>query len=261
VCEIVYQKVIAPKATDKRRIAGIDLGVSNIITLVNNIGEKPIVVKDDGRGIKSINQFYQKEKARLQSMYARQGIQDGSKLKRLRVKYDRKAKDYIHKLSRSIINWCVHYSIGKLVIGYNPEWKQQVDLGTRNTQTFVLIPYMKIINLIKYKAEEHGIEVELIEENHTSKCSFLDNEAIEHHEQYLGNRIRRGLFRSAQGLLINADVNGAGNIVRKSEPNAFTGVKTDGVGGCFVGLHPVRWNLLMNDDITRSDLNNMAQIA
>ena len=119
---------------------------------------------------------------------------------------------------------------------------------------------MKIINQISYKAEEQGIEVELVEESHTSKCSFLDNEAIEDHEQYLGKRVRRGLFRSAQGLLINADVNGAGNIVRKSEPNAFTRVKADGVGGC-VGLHPVRWNLLMNDDITRSHLNQMAQIT
>jgi putative transposase len=261
VCEIVYQKVIAPKATDKRRIAGIDLGVSNIITLVNNIGKKPIVVKDDGRGIKSINQFYQKEKARLQSMYSRQGIQDGTKMKRLRVKYERKSKDYLHKLSRVVVNWCVQHRIGKLVIGYNPEWKQQVELGKRNNQLFVLIPYVKIINQLTYKAAEQGIAVELVEENHTSKCSFLDNEAIEHHEQYLGKRVRRGLFRSAQGMLINADVNGAGNIVRKSEPNAFAGVKADGVGGCIMGLHPVRWNFLMNDDITRSHLNQTAQIA
>ncbi|MFX1465088.1 MAG: RNA-guided endonuclease InsQ/TnpB family protein [Promethearchaeota archaeon] len=260
-CEIVYQKVIAPKAPDKRRIAGIDLGVSNIITMVNNIGKKPIVVKDDGRGIKSINQFYQKEKARLQSIYDRQEIQDGTKMKKLRVTYDRKSKDYLHKLSRSLINWCVQHRIGKLVIGYNPEWKQQVDLGKWNNQTFVLIPYMKLINMIQYKTEEQGIAVELVEESHTSKCSFLDNETIEHHEQYLGKRVRRGLFRSAQGLLINADVNGACNIVRKSEPNAFTQLKADGVGGCFMGLHPVRWNLLMNDDITRSHLNHMAQIA
>jgi IS605 OrfB family transposase len=259
VCEIVYEKIIAPKATNKTRIAGIDLGVSNIITLVNNIGKKPIVVKDDGRGIKSINQFYQKEKARLQSIYDQQGIQDGIKMKKLRVKYERKSKNYIHKLSRSIINWCVQHRIGKLVIGYNPEWKQQAELGTRNNQTFVLIPYRKIIDHLSYKAKEEGIEVELVEENHTSKCSFLDNEAIEHHEQFLGKRIKRGLFKSAQGILINADVNGACNIIRKSEPNAFTRVKADGVGGC-VGLHPVRWNLL-NDEIARSHLNHMAQIA
>jgi putative transposase len=259
VCEIVYQKVIAPKATDKMRIAGIDLGVSNIITLVNNIGKKPIVVKDDGRGIKSINQFYQKEKARLQSIYDRQGIQDGSRMKKLRAKYERKSMDYTHKLSKRIITWCVQHRIGKLVIGYNPEWKQQVELGKRNNQIFVLIPYMKIISMIKYKAEEESIEIALVEESHTSKCSFLDNETIEHHERYLGRRIRRGLFRSAQGMLINADVNGAGNIVRKSEPNAFIRVKADGVGGC-VGLHPARWNLL-NDEIARSHLNHMAQIA
>ncbi len=260
VCEIVYHKVIAPKTPDKTRIAGIDLGVSNIITLVNSIGKKPIVVKDDGRGIKSINQFYQKEKARLQSMYDKQGIQDGSKLKRLRVKCERKSKDYLHKLSRAVVTCCVQHGIGKLVIGYNPEWKQQVDLGTRNNQTFVLIPYMKLIHLIKYKVEEQGIAVELVEESYTSKCSFLDNEAIEHHEQYLGKRIRRGLFRSAQGILINADVNGAGNIIRKSDPNAFTRVKADGVGGCVMGLHPVRWNVL-HDELARSYLNHMAQIA
>jgi putative transposase len=259
VCEIVYEKVIAPKAIDKRRIAGIDLGVSNIITLVNNINKKPIVVKDDGRGIKSINQFYQKENARLQSIYARQGVQSGTKMKKLRVKYERKSKNYLHKLSRVVVNWCVQHLIGKLVIGYNAEWKQKVNLGTRNNQIFVLIPYHKIISLIRYKAEEQGIEVELVEENHTSKCSFLDNEAIEHHEQYLGRRVRRGLFRSAKGTLINADVNGAGNIIRKSEPNAFTRVMADGVGGCF-GLHPVRWNLF-NDELARSHLNHMAQIA
>jgi len=228
---------------------------------VNNIGKKPIVVKDDGRGIKSITQFYQKEKARLQSMYDRQGIQDGPRMKKLRVKYDRKSKDYLHKLSRVVVNWCVQHGIGKLVIGYNPEWKQQVELGKRNNQTFVLIPYMKLINQLTYKAEEQGIAVELVEESHTSKCSFLDNEAIKHHEQYLGKRIRRGLFRSAQGLLINADVNGAGNIIRKSEPNAFTQLKADGVGGCVIGLHPVRWNFLRNDEIARSHLNHMAQIA
>jgi len=238
VCEIVYQKVITPKAPDKRRIAGIDFGVSNIITLVNNIGKKPIVVKDDGRG-----------------------IQDGSKMKQLRIKYERKSKDYLHKLSRVVVDWCVQHGIGKLVIGYNPEWKQQVNLGTRNNQTFVLIPYQKISSLLTYKAEEQGIAVELVEENHTSKCSFLDNEAIEHHEQYLGKRIRRGLFRSAQGVLINADVNGAGNIVRKSEPNAFMQVRADGVGGGVIGLHPVRWNLTDDDEIARSHLNHMVQIA
>jgi putative transposase len=261
VCELVYQKVIAPKEeTDKTRIVGIDLGVANIITMVNNIGKEPIVIKDDGRGIKSINQFYQKEKARIQRMYDRQGIQDGTKMKKLRVKYERKSKDYLHKLSRSIINWCVQYRIGKLVIGYNPEWKQQVELGKRNNQTFVLIPYMKLINQIQYKAEDEGIEIELVEESHTSKCSFLDNEAIEHHDQYLGKRVRRGLFRSAQGILINADVNGGYNILRRSEPNAFIHVKADGVGGCFIGLHSVRWNFL-NDEIARSNLNPMAQIA
>ncbi len=260
MCEIVYQKLIPPQQkSDTTRIAGIDLGVSNVITMVNNIGKPLIVVKDDGKGIKSINQFYQKEKARLRSIYDRQGITDGKKMKRLEGKYERKSNNYTHKLSKRILNWCVQYGIGKLVIGYNPEWKQQVELDKRTNQNFVLIPYLKIINQVRYKAEEEGVAVKLVEESYTSKCSFLDNEPMAHQQHYAGRRVKRGLFRSAQGILINADVNGGYNIIRKSEPNAFTRVKADGVGGCF-GLHPVRWNLA-DDEIERSNLNHTAQIS
>lgn len=261
MCEIVYQKVIPPQQKpDNTRIADIDLGVSNVITMVNSIGEPPIVVKDDGTGIKSINQFYQKEKARLRSIYDRQGITNGNKMKRLEGKYERKSNNYTHKLSRRIVNWCVQYGIGKLVIGYNPEWKQQVELGKRTNQNFMLIPYLKIIHQVRYKAEEEGVAVELVEESYTSKCSFLDNEPMAHQQHYVGRRVKRGLFRSAQGILINADVNGGYNIIRKSEPNVFTRVKADGVGGCF-GLHPVRWNLTADDEIARSNLSHTAQIS
>lgn len=224
-------KAMAP---DMKRIAGIDLGMSNIITMVNNIGEQPIAVKDDGRGIKSINQFYLKEKSRLQSIYSERKIVHSRQVDRLNWKHKKKVLDYIHKASRFLINWCIEHQVGQIIVGRNKRWKQFADMGRRNNQTFVSIPYFILINQLKYKGAEKGIMVDDPEESYTSKCSFLDSESIKHHEDYLGRRTKRGLFVSAAGIKINADCNGGYNIVRKSEPKAF--LKVDGVGGC--GLHP-----------------------
>ena len=119
-------------------------------------------------------------------------------------------------------------------MGHNDNWKQKIKLGKRNNQNFVLIPFDKIIQKLSYKTEEMGIILKEQEESHTSKCSFLDNESVEHHNTFLGKRIKRGLFRAAKGILINADVNAGYNIISKSEPEAF---RADGVGGC--ALHPL----------------------
>lgn len=235
VVEIVYEKEVNPKELDKSRIAGVDLGVRNIVTIANNIGLKPIVAKDGSTGIKSIQQFYNKVKAKLQSIYDRQGIKRSKKLRKLETKRYNKVKDYIHKLSKFIVDWCEKNNIGTLIIGYNPEWKQECEMGKRNNQSFIQIPYMDIINKIQYKAEERGIEVILQEKSHTSKCSFFDDESIEHHEEYVGKRKGR-LFKTAIGGIINADVNGALNIIRKAIPDAFQ--KGGRIGGC--GSHPVR---------------------
>jgi len=223
VVEIVYEKEVGVMEKDKSRIAGIDLGVRNLITMVNNIGEAPIVVK--GGVAQSINQFFNKKRARLQSIYAKQGIKTSKRMKRLSVKRERKLRDFFHKASKFVAEWCARHDIGRLASGYNKEWKQEVELGKRNNQNFVQIPFLMLIQQIKYKAEERGIEVVLKEENHTSKCSFLDGEPIEHRE-YTGKR-RGGLFRSARGTVINADVNGAYNIIRKAIPEAFA----DGIEG------------------------------
>ena len=209
--------------------------------MANNIGEEPIVVK--GGVAKSINQFFNKEKARLQRIYAKQGIKTSKRMKRLSAKRERKLKDFLHKVSKFVAEWCAKHNIGRLVIGYNKEWKQEANLGKRNNQNFVQIPFWTLIQQIKYKAEERGIEVILVEEDHTSKCSFLDNEPIEHRDEYAGRRVR-GLFKSERGI-INADVNAAYNIIRKAIPKAFA----NGIEG--VGLHPVRWT---NDTIARSIL-------
>ncbi len=235
ILEIVYKKIIKTLRLAKNRIVGIDLGFRNIVTIVNNIGEKPIVVK--GGVVKSINQYYNKEKAILESVYDKQGIKTGTRLKKLTEKRNRKIYDTFHKLSRRIVKWCIQHNIGTIVIGHNTNWKQNSNLGKRNNQNFAQIPFDKLLKQLKYKAEEVGIKVIEQNEKHTSKCSFLDNETIEHQNNYAGKRISRGLFRSAKGIIINADVNGAYNIIRKAFPKAFA----DGIEG--VGLHPVRIDL------------------
>ena len=128
--------------------------------------------------------------------------------------------------------------IGTVVIGYNPDWKQNCQMGKRNTQNFVTIPYYKLIQQLNYKAEEQGIMVIKQEESYSSKCSFLDKEPIEHHSQYQGQRMTRGLFKSQKGTIINADVNGAHNILKKAFLNAVDADRIEAVG-----LHPTRWRL------------------
>jgi len=248
VAEIVYEKEVDIEEKDQSRIVGIDFGSKNIIAMVNNIGLKPIVIKDDGSGIKSINQFYNKRKAELQNIYATQGIKYGDKMRRLQVKRDKKANDWIHKLTKWMVDWCVKHNIGTIVIGKNQYWKQKIKLGRKNNQNFVLIPFDTIIQKLSYKVEEVGITLKEQEESHTSVCSFLDNEPIKHHNKYLGKRIKRGLFRTAKGLLINADVNASYNIIAKSEPKAFLQREVDGVGGC--ALHPLR---VTNKEINKSN--------
>jgi len=236
VLEIVYNKKIDPKPLNKNRILAIDLGVRNLITAVNNNGLKPFVVK--GGVIKSINQNYNKQKARIQSTYDRQGIKTGKTLQRLTVKRNKKINDYFHKSSKKIVDYCMNNDIGTIVIGYNPEWKQSCRIGKRNNQNFVTIPYYKLIHQLEYKSEEQGIIVIKQEENHSSKCSFLDDEPIVHHDNYLGRRISRGLFKSHQDIVINADVNGAYNILKKALLNAIAADRIKDVG-----LHPTRWRL------------------
>ena len=238
VLEIVYEKILKVLAKNKDRIVGIDLGSANIVTICNNIGEKPIIVKDGGRGIKSINQFYSKKKAELQAVYDGQGIKDGRRLRQLRLKRERKATDWIHKLSRFIVDWCVAHEIGLIVFGYNEEWKQNIELGRRTNQTFTQIPYMELIHQVAYKAEEEGIEVREVDESHTSKCSFLDEEVVAHHEEYVGRRKTRSFFRSKSGKIINADVNAGYNIIEKANPGAIPERIREWIGGW--GLHPVR---------------------
>ncbi|GAH27638.1 unnamed protein product, partial [marine sediment metagenome] len=190
--EIVYKKLVRKESISKKRVASIDLGCINLITLVDNIGTRPIIVKDDGKGIKSIIQFYMKEKARLQKIYSNNGIKTGLKLSTLNQKFECKVQDYIHKLSRIIIKHCIKMKIGKLIIGQNIGWKQKSMMRRITNQMFINIPFSRFIQMLEHKGEEHGIVVTTIEEKYTSKCSFLDNEPVKSHKSFLGRRVKRG---------------------------------------------------------------------
>ncbi|MFW9903490.1 MAG: RNA-guided endonuclease TnpB family protein [Candidatus Thorarchaeota archaeon] len=204
--------------------------------MVNNNGLKPFIIK--GGIVKSINQYYNKKRARIQSTYDHQGIKSGRSMQKITTKRNKKIYDYFHKTSRKIIEYCVMNGIGTIVIGYNSNWKQNCQIGRRNTQNFVTIPYYKLIQQLAYKATEQGLTVIKQEESYSSKCSFLDNETIEYHNKYLGRRMTRGLFKSQKGTIINADVNGAYNILKKAFLNAVDADRIEDVG-----LHPTRWRL------------------
>jgi putative transposase len=230
--EIVYEKDIKDAENTKtQRIMGIDIGVRNLVTIGNNIPEEGIAVR--AGLLKSINQFYNKENARLRSINDQQDRKTMTRrLQRLIITRNRKIRDIMHKVSKSIVEYAKSRNIDTIVIGHNEGWKQSVNIGHRNNQNFVQLPFNTLIQQIRYKAEEHGINVIVQDESHTSKCSFLDNESVEHHDSYVGRRIRRGVFQSANGKLIHADLNGSYNIIRKAIPEAFA----NGIEG--VGLHP-----------------------
>lgn len=239
--EIVYHKYIhKTKKKNPKRKGALDLGLTNLVTFVDNIGSRPIIIKDEGKGVKSITQYYLKKVKRLQEQYSQQQKKKLKQKNRLsygqghyhaRERWRRKMKDALHKLSKFLVDLWVERDLHTVVVGYNPTWKQHLRLRKKTTQIFVIIPFHRLINLLKYKAAEQGINVELIDESHTSKCSFLDNEPICHHSTYLGKRIKRGLFCSAQGIFINADVNAAYNILLKSDPQALPPRSVGGVGG------------------------------
>ena len=169
-----------------------------------------------GKYLKSLNQFYNKESSHLKSLNKNLS---SKKLKSLSKNRTNRIDDYLHKVSKDLINRAVSNDVTSIVIGKNLNWKQEVKLGKVNNQNFVQIPFNKVINMIKYKANLKGIDVIEIEESYTSKCSFFDNEYPCKHESYKGQRVKRGLFKTSLGKTLNADLNGALNIIRKVIPD------------------------------------------
>ena len=229
VIEVVYTVPDVPKKQDNGKYAAIDLGVNNLATITTNLeGDKPLVV--DGRKVKSINHHYNKLKSKYQSQIPTYKQRKTTKrLRRIETKRENKINDYFHKASRYIVNRLVSRGVNTLIIGKNNEWKQDTMLGKVGNQNFVQIPFNKFISMLEYKCGLEGIDVKLITEEYTSKCSFLDNEEIGKHDVYIGKRKYRGLFVSSTGKTINADVNGSYNILRKCKPSAFTAKGVQGV--------------------------------
>lgn len=231
--EIVYEVDIPDYKESNNRIVGIDLGVDNLATCVNNVGAKSIII--NGRPLKSINQFYNKEKAQMQSNLKKLHNKDWSnKLQKLQNKRNNKIDYYLHCASKSIVNYCEELNIDTVIIGLNKTWKQESKLCKSSNQNFISIPYYKFISQLEYKLQNKGIRLIVNEESYTSGCSFLDNEPINKTYYNKDRRIARGLFKTNNGIIINADSNGAYNIIKKVIPEAFV----DGIEG--VDLHPLR---------------------
>lgn len=227
--ELIMEEADPTASIWNTRRMGIDLGVDNLATLVTNTGKAPVLIK--GGHVKAINQWYNKQKAHLmgvlrQGKNSKQGPFTSKKLAQLHARRHRTIRDIFHKASRHIVQIAQQDQISTLVIGYNDHWKQEASMGTRNNQSFCHIPHAQLVNLITYKANRMGIRVILQEESYTSQASLMDLDPIPVFDPnqrgthtFSGKRIKRGLYSSRRGVQINADVNGAGNILRKTFPH------------------------------------------
>lgn len=243
--KIVFRFVFEEKdiflKEDNKRYLGIDLGVNDFATISNNIGLRPVVIK--GKIFKAKNQYYNMRKAKLQSCLDKfnnatsNNIRITNQMERLSRYRSNYFRDVFHKISKGIVNYALENNISKIIVGENKGWKQEVDLDkfskdkTQNdTQNFVSIPYNQFKDILKDKASRYGIEVVFVEESYTSKSSILDldilptysknkDEDIEY--QFKGYRKQRSVYKSYTFGALHADVNGASNIIRKYNFNAF----------------------------------------
>ena len=192
---------------------GVDLGVGNLATISLASENHPVII--NGRPLKSINRYYNKKKAMLQKQAKKSNHRyTTNRMERLTQKRNRKIRDYLHKTSRKVIEIALQTKTGLIVIGNNRGWKQHVALGNRTNQTFVSIPYKTLIDMICYKARLAGIDVRVVNESYTSGTSYLDGEKPDKQCYDNARRISRGMFRSNNGKLINADVNAAYQIIK-----------------------------------------------
>jgi putative transposase len=241
VIEVIYEKTeqfLAPN----EKIAAIDLGIDNLMAVTSNQPDFiPLLI--NGRPLKSLNQFYNQRRAKLQSLL-KGNRQSSQRIRRLTRCRNQKVDDYLHQASRYLVNLLVDQEITTLVIGKNDGWKQEVNLGKVNNQKFVTIPHTRLIDMISYKCQLVGISVILQEESYTSVANFLNLDPLPVYGQttekplFSGKRIKRGLYHTDRGFLCQSDVIGSYNILRKAFPNAFNRY---GIERCVV--HPRRINL------------------
>ena len=220
--QYIYKTECIQRNLNKNHALALDLGINNLVTAVSSDGNSFII---DGRRLKSINQWFNKKNARLQSIKDKQGLGKKTTDRQKAIARDRnnKVNDYMNKTARKVIDYCITNDIGTLVVGYNETFQRSSHIGKRNNQNFVNIPYGKLRAKLEYLCELNGIIFVKQEESYTSKASFWDMDTLPVYDgdnpkeyQFSGKRIHRGLYKTASGKLFNADVNGALNIMRKS---------------------------------------------
>src|SRR6266498_918960 len=247
VVEIIYSKEPVHAQVDPSFCVAIDLGVTNLAAITSNrAGFIPRLV--NGRTLKAINQWYNKRMKELKLCLPKEDRERVTKqMEQITNKRNRQVNHYLHAASKSIINVLVEQGVGTIIVGKNPLWKQEASMGKRNNQNFVQIPHARFIDMLTYKASLVGIHVEVQEESYTSKASFLDLDLIPTYQpndetEYLfsGKRIgrRNRLYRTKDGKIICADVNGSYNILRKSKPDAFATAGAKGIAA--YAVQPVR---------------------
>lgn len=228
--QYTYEVAEEQRDLDDQKAIAIDFGIDNLTTCATSTGQTFIV---DGRRLKSINQWYNKENSRLQSIKDKQkfGKKCTNRQNELAYKRNNRVNDYMSKTARKIINYCLAKNIGVLVCGYNVTFQRESNMGKVTNQNFVNIPFGKLRDKLQYLCKLYGIKYIEQEESYTSKASFWDKDEIpvyndDNPKQYTfsGKRVYRGLYKTASGYKFNADVNGALNILRKSKVVSLLGL-------------------------------------
>ncbi len=228
VIEVVYTIEDKPKLENNNKFLSIDLGVNNLATLTSNsVDFKPVII--NGKPLKSMNQYYNKELAKYTSILEKRNkVKTSNKTRKLTNKRKNKVDNYLHKASKTIVDLAKENNLNTIVIGKNDNWKQESNMTKTNNQNFINIPHSRFINMIAYKCEREGINVILQEESYTSQASFLDLDFIPTYgkvktePEFSGYREHRGSYKiKGKNIRINSDVNGSYNTLRKAIPNAF----------------------------------------
>ena len=218
-----YVQEEEPAVVDPKKVLAIDIGLENLAACITNTGTSFLM---DGRKLKSINQYWNKRKAKLQGIAAKQGLKMTRQILRLTRKRNNRARDCIRKTARYIVNYCIKQGIGTIVCGYNKDFKRCINLGKVVNQQFTQISFGSLRETLANLCERYGLQYVEQEESYTSKASCLDLDDIPVYRSeqpytgtFSGKRIRRGLYRFSDGRIANADINGAANILRKSKQN------------------------------------------
>ncbi len=243
VVEVIYSKAPVQAQVDPAFCVAIDLGVTNVAAITaNREGFIPRLV--NGRTLKAMNQWYNKRMKELKLCLPKAERERVTRqMERITNTRNRQVNHYLHAASKRMIDFLVKQGVGTIIVGKNPLWKQEAGMGKRNNQNFVSIPHAKFIDMLTYKAALVGIQVEVQEESYTSKASFLDLDPIPTYKPhddteytFSGKRIgrRNRLYRTKDGQIICADVNGSYNILRKCKPDAFAHVDAKGIAAYVV---------------------------